>query len=423
MTVVTSGCDVAAEKRAAGAKNVDERFDLIIIGGGIVGLATALEAQRRRPGRRVLVVEKEAKVGSHQTGHNSGVIHSGIYYKPGSLKAQTCVEGARRMMEFCREHGLPCRVVGKVVLATSEDERPALQELHRRGTANGVAGLKMMGAAELREAEPHAAGVAALRVPGTAITDYSLVAAKMAELVYAEGGAVRGRAKVSGFRASDGEQVVETTAGAYSAPVVVNCAGLYSDRICRLAGAEPEVRIIPFRGEYYSVSAAKRGLVRGLVYPVPDPKFPFLGVHLTPTVHGGLEAGPNAVLALAREGYRKRDVSVRDVADTLLFPGFWRMAARYWKSGLDEVLRSFSKRRFAGALQKLVPELGSEDLEAGGAGVRAQAVEGDGRLVDDFRIVRREGMVHVLNVPSPAATASLAIGWRIAEMIGEAAGV
>ncbi len=402
---------------------MDERFDLIIIGGGIVGLATALEAQRRRPGRRVLVVEKEAKVGSHQTGHNSGVIHSGIYYKPGSLKAQTCVEGARRMVEFCGEHGLPCRVVGKVVVATGEEERPALEELHRRGVANGVPGVKMMSAAELREVEPHAAGVAALGVPGTAITDYSLVAAKMAELVYAGGGAVRAKAKVTGFRASDGEQVVETTSGAYGAPVAVNCAGLHSDRLCRMAGADPEVRIIPFRGEYYSVSAEKRGLVRALVYPVPDPKFPFLGVHLTPTVHGGLEAGPNAVLALAREGYRKRDVRLRDVTEALLYPGFWRMAARYWRSGVAEVVRSFSKSRFAGALQKLVPELRSEDLESGGAGVRAQAVERDGSLVDDFRIVRQERMVHVLNVPSPAATASLAIGSKIAEMIGETAGV
>jgi (S)-2-hydroxyglutarate dehydrogenase len=397
----------------------ESRFDLVIVGGGIVGLATALAIQQRRPGARLVVLEKEARVAAHQSGHNSGVIHSGIYYKPGSLKAETCVEGAAAMLAFCRAHGLPHRVCGKVVVATAEAEVEALEELRRRGTANGVPGLRMLSAEELRAIEPHAAGVRALQVPGTAITDYAAVCEKYAELVRAAGGEVRTGAKVTSIARRGGETVVESGAGEVRAKFLINCAGLHSDRIARLAGTEPGVRIVPFRGEYYALRPAAQALVRGLIYPVPDPRFPFLGVHLTPRVQGGVEAGPNAVLALKREGYGKLSFSPRDAAATLFYGGFWRLAGRYWRSGMGEMARSFLKARFVRELQRLVPELKSTDLEAGGTGVRAQAVDAQGALVDDFRMVRGEGAVHVLNVPSPAATASLAIGKRIAQMAEE----
>ena len=395
----------------------ENRFDLVIVGGGIVGLATALAVQQRRPRLRLAVLEKEARLAAHQSGHNSGVIHSGIYYKPGSLKAETCVEGAAAMLAFCREHAIPHLVCGKVVVATDEAEVPALEELRRRGEANGVPGLRLLSAEELRALEPHAAGVRALHVPGTAVTDYATVCEKYAELVRAAGGEVRTGAKVTGIARRGGETVVETVAGEVRAKFLINCAGLHSDRIARLAGAEPGVRIVPFRGEYYELREEARGLARGLIYPVPDPKFPFLGVHLTRKVQGGVEAGPNAVLALKREGYGKLSFSPRDAAATLFYGGFWRLAGRYWRSGMGEMARSFLKARFVRELQKLVPELKDEDLTAGGAGVRAQAVDATGALVDDFRIVRAEGAVHVLNVPSPAATASLAIGKRIAAMV------
>lgn len=395
----------------------ENRFDLVIVGGGIVGLATGLAVVERRPRLRIAVLEKEARLAAHQSGHNSGVIHSGIYYKPGSLKAESCVEGAAAMLTFCREHGIPHLVCGKVVVATAEAEVPALEELRRRGEANGVPGLRMLSAEELRAIEPHAAGVRALHVPGTAVTDYALVTEKYAELLRAAGGEVRTGAKVTGIARRGGETVVETGAGAVRAKFLINCAGLQSDRIARLAGAEPGVRIVPFRGEYYELREEARGLARGLIYPIPDPKFPFLGVHLTRRVQGGVEAGPNAVLALKREGYGKLSFSPRDAAATFFYGGFWRLAGRYWRSGVGEMARSFLKARFVRELQRLVPELKSEDLAAGGAGVRAQAVDAQGALVDDFRMVRAEGAIHVLNVPSPAATASLAIGKRIAQML------
>ncbi|HEY5164223.1 MAG TPA: L-2-hydroxyglutarate oxidase [Terriglobales bacterium] len=390
----------------------DQDFDLIIIGAGIVGLATALEATRRFPGIRLAVLEKEDRVAAHQTGHNSGVIHSGLYYRPGSLKAKLCVEGAQAMVRFCREHALPHNICGKVVVATSAAEIPALEELHRRGTANGVPGLETIGPERLREIEPHAAGVRALWVPTTGITDFAAVARKYVELIEAAGGKVLVAAKVVGIRRAEGT-VVETRAGAFQAKTVVNCAGLYSDRIALMAGADPGVRIIPFRGEYYQLAESRRDLVRGLIYPVPDPALPFLGVHFTLRVDGSVEAGPNAVLALRREGYRKTDFSARELASALAFPGFWKMAKRLWRSGAGEYYRSLSKAAFTRALQKLVPEIRKEDLSPGGSGVRAQAVDTNGKLVDDFCFVRSEGMVHVLNVPSPAATASLVIGREI----------
>ncbi|HEY3245342.1 MAG TPA: L-2-hydroxyglutarate oxidase, partial [Phycisphaerae bacterium] len=384
----------------------DSSYDLIVIGGGIIGLATALEAVQRFPGLRLLVLEKETRLAAHQTGHNSGVIHSGIYYKPGSIKARTCVQGGAAMAAFCRRHEVPLEVCGKVVVATDESELPRLEELYRRGTANGVPGLAMIGPERLREIEPHSRGIRALHVPGTGITDYALVAAKYAEIIESGGGEIRTSAEVVGLRPV-GDTVVETTAGAFGAKYVINCAGLHSDRVSRMAGADIALKIVPFRGEYYEIVPEKHHLVNGLVYPVADPRFPFLGVHFTRRIHGGVEAGPNAVLAFKREGYGKADVNLTDTLETLSYPGFWRMTRKYWRSGMGEFYRSFSKPAFVRALQKLLPELTETDITPGGAGVRAQALDRDGRLVDDFRFIHTERMVHVCNVPSPAATASI----------------
>jgi len=398
-------------------------FDLLIIGGGIIGLSSALEATRRVPQGTVLVLEKEDRIAAHQTGHNSGVIHSGIYYKPGSLKAKTCVEGAAAMVAFCREQGLPYEICGKVVVATREEELPALDELRRRGTANGVPNLTMIGPERLREIEPQSAGIRALHVPGTGITDFVAVAEKYAEIVAARGGEVRTGTKVLKLARRGGEWIVETTKGDVAARSVINCAGLHSDRIAQAAGAQPDSIIVPFRGEYYEIVPERHGLVKGLIYPVPDPQFPFLGVHFTRRIQGGVEAGPNAVLAFRREGYRRTDCRVADTMAMLAFPGFWRMAAKYWRSGVGELYRSLSKRAFVRALQRLVPEIRESDLRPGGAGVRAQALDRSGKLLDDFHIVRAEGVIHVLNVPSPAATASLVIGRKIAELLVGASGM
>jgi L-2-hydroxyglutarate oxidase len=397
----------------------ENRFDLIIIGGGIVGLATALEVTRRFPALRLAVLEKEAALAAHQSGHNSGVIHSGIYYRPGSLKAKLCVAGASAMIAFCREHGIAHEICGKVVVATSQRELPALVELQRRGVANGVPGLAMIDAERLRELEPNAAGLRALHVPSTGITDYAAVTRKYAELVTTAHGTVLTATEVVGITRGHGEMVLQTTRGDYRAGFLINCAGLYSDRIGRLAGADTEVRIIPFRGEYYEIAPARRSLVRGLIYPVPDPDLPFLGVHFTRRVDGSIEAGPNAVLALRREGYRKTDVSLGDLGEAMSFGGFWRMARKFWKVGAGEYYRSLHKPAFVKALQKLVPGIRSEDLERGGAGVRAQAVDKAGKLVDDFRFAVSERAVHVVNVPSPAATASIVIGQEIVKMAEE----
>lgn len=394
---------------------VDLKFDLVIIGGGIVGLATALEAVRNFRGERIAVLEKERTIARHQSGHNSGVIHSGIYYKPGSLKAKNCVAGAAAMVEFCREHSIPFDMCGKVVVATEQSEMSGLQELMRRGTANGVPGLAMIGVERLRELEPHCTGIAALHVPGTGITDYAAVAKKYAELVEAAGGHILTQCKVQGIKRSFREMVIETTRGAVQADFAINCAGLHSDRIMRLAGDAQGLKIIPFRGEYYEIVPGRRKLVRNLIYPVADPRFPFLGVHFTRRISGGIEAGPNAVLALKREGYRKTDFNMKDALETAMFPGFWRMAAKYWRSGVGEYYRSLNKQAFTRALQKLVPEIEAADLVPAGAGVRAQALDAHGALLDDFCIVRSERMIHVCNVPSPAATASLVIGKQIIE--------
>jgi (S)-2-hydroxyglutarate dehydrogenase len=391
----------------------DSRYNVAILGGGIVGLAVALEITRRLPRLRLLLLEKEARVGQHQSSHNSGVIHSGVYYKPGSRKAELCVSGAAAMVEFCREHGIPHQVCGKVIVATREEELPQLEELHRRGEANGLTGLRFVTSDELREIEPRARGVRALFIPSTGITDYALVCEKYAELIAARSGTILTSHAVTGVRRMPNEISVETNRGAFLTKSLINCAGLFSDRICRMAGDDPQVMIVPFRGEYYGLIPKRTSLVRGLVYPVPDPRFPFLGVHFTRRVDGTVDAGPNAVLAFRREGYRRTDFNLRDFASSLAFPGFWRMAAKNSKSGLDEFRRSFSKSAFTRALQKLIPEVREKDLVPGGSGVRAQAITRYGTLVDDFQFVQSDRMLHVLNVPSPAATASLMIARKI----------
>jgi len=400
----------------------DRSADLLIIGGGIVGLATALNAVTRFPQLQVTVVEKEDQIAAHQTGHNSGVIHSGIYYRTGSLKAKNCVAGAASMKLFCQEHGVPYEECGKLVVATSTEEVPRLEQLHQRGIANGVAGLRMLSRQEFREIEPHCNGVAALHVPSTGIVDYVVVAQKYAELISRAGGEIVCGAKVTGFRGQDGHNVVESTAGSFGAKVVINCAGLYSDTIAKLAGAHIELQIIPFRGEYYEVAPEKRYLVKNLIYPVPDPRFPFLGVHFTRRVNGSVEAGPNALLALRREGYDGASPDVSEAAEILRFDGFWKMARKYWRKGAAEQYRSIVKSAFAAALQKMVPELTESDLTTGGSGVRAQAVDRNGNLLDDFYFVCTPAMIHVCNVPSPAATASLEIGREVVDRLAECRG-
>jgi L-2-hydroxyglutarate oxidase len=389
--------------------------DVAVVGGGIVGLATAL-ALARTTRARLVVLEAEGEIGRHQTGHNSGVIHSGLYYKPGSQKAHNCVEGRAELIRFCEEHGIPFELCGKVVVATEAAELPALDELHRRGTANGLAGLRRLTPQELHEIEPHVRGVAGLHVPETGIVDFRQVAVKYADLLQAAGGDVRTGARVRGVTRLAGELVIQTQHGEVRCRNLINCAGLQSDRVARLCGLNPGLQIVPFRGEYYALVPQKRELVRGLIYPVPDPRFPFLGVHFTRTIHGEVEAGPNAVLAFAREGYRLSDISPRDLGQLVRYRGFWRMASRYWRTGLGEMYRSFSKRAFHRALRRLIPEVALSDLVPFGAGVRAQALEPSGALVDDFRFVEAERMIHVLNAPSPAATASLSIGKTIAAM-------
>ena len=386
-----------------------------IIGGGIVGLSTALALAQATSPLRPLVFEKEAVLASHQTGHNSGVIHSGIYYKPGSLKARFTVQGAREMVAFAQAHDIRHEICGKVVVATRPDELPRLEELHRRGLANGTPGLELIGPDRLHEIEPHAAGLRALRVASTGIIDYVAVAQAYAAIIRQRGGEIRTGARVRDIRRDGDAWMVETTGGAQRVRYLINCAGLHSDLMARLAGTVPAVRIVPFRGDYYELEKGRESLVRALIYPVPDPAFPFLGVHFTRMVHGGVEAGPNAVLSFKREGYRRTDFAAREAWDTLSYPGFWRMARKYWRTGAGEFYRAFSKAAFVRALQRLLPDLRMDDLHPSGAGVRAQAVDTTGSLVDDFSIQALGGIIHVLNAPSPAATASLPIGRAIAE--------
>jgi len=389
-------------------------YDLAIIGGGIVGCSTAMALSAACPGLKIALFEKESQLAQHQTGHNSGVIHAGLYYKPGSLKAQTCTNGREQLYNFCAEHGIAHERCGKVVVAVTEVELSALEELQRRGVANGLNGLERLDAEGLRRHEPNVQGVAGLFVPQTGIVDYVAVTRKMAEVARSRGLALHLGHRITGL-AREGQLCrIEVGGSRFAARYVVNCAGLFSDRVARLAGVEPGLRIIPFRGEYYVLRPERRDLVRNLIYPVPDATMPFLGVHFTRMIDGGVEAGPNAVLALKREGYRRTDVSAADLLDTFAFPGFWRLAGRFWKVGAYEYGRSFSRRLFLHSLQRLLPAVGNHDIVPGGSGVRAQAVDRDGKLVDDFRIVAEESMVHVLNAPSPAATASISIGEHIA---------
>ena len=397
----------------------DRQTDLLIIGAGIVGLATAMEATRRFPGMSVLVVEKEDHIAAHQTGHNSGVIHSGIYYKTGSLKARNCVAGAASMKRFCREHDVAYEECGKLIVATSRDELPRLEQLLQRGIANGVPGLRALEPGQFRQIEPHCAGLRALQVPSTGIVDYTAVALKYGQLIELAGGDIVLNAQVIGLREDSGTNIVETKAGTFAAHYLINCAGLYSDTVCRMAGVETDLEIIPFRGEYYEVKPERRHLIKALIYPVPDPRFPFLGVHFTRRVNGSVEAGPNALLAFRREGYTGAGVDLSEAAETLSFPGFRKLARRYWRMGLAEQYRSWVKSAFVKSLQRMIPELQEEDYAPGGSGVRAQAVDKNGNLVDDFHFIHRKNMIHVGNVPSPAATASLEIGREIVNMLAQ----
>jgi L-2-hydroxyglutarate oxidase len=394
-------------------------YDVAVVGGGIVGLATTLALAARHPDRALILLEKDTEPGRHQTGHNSGVLHSGIYYKPGSYKARLCVAGARLMREFCAEHGIPVVDTGKVIVATDERELPRLDELYHRGSANGVPDLAMIGPERLREIEPHAAGLRAIHAPHTASLDFRAVVRAMADRARRAGVTIATSAPVTAVARRGDELVIRAGDAGVRARYLVNCAGLYADAVARLAGAMPDVRIIPFRGEYYLIRPERRDLVRGLIYPVPDPEFPFLGVHFTRTVHGDVEAGPNAVLAFAREGYSWGRIHPGELLATLTYPGLWRMAKRYWRTGIYEVWRSLVKAEFVRALRRLVPDLRPDDVTRGGAGVRAQAVTADGLLVDDFRIADGDRAIHVLNAPSPAATASLAIGRHVAGLAAE----
>jgi L-2-hydroxyglutarate oxidase len=390
-------------------------YDTAIIGGGIVGLASAM-ALTARFGKSLIVLEAENRLAAHQTGHNSGVIHSGLYYKPGSLKAKNCVEGREALYRFCAENGIAHERCGKVVVAIEQSEIPALEELERRGRANGLQGLRRLDAAGIKEYEPHVTGVAGLHVPDTGIVDYVQAAQTYAKKAQEKGGTIWTGARLRHCKRRSDELILETTRGTVRCGNLINCGGLQCDRVARLCGVEPNLQIVPFRGEYYELNPDRCSLVKNLIYPVPDPRFPFLGVHFTRMIHGGVEAGPNAVLALKREGYTWGDFGLRDVLQMSGFRGFWTMAAKYWKTGLGEMHRSLSKRSFWKALNRLVPELRPQDLHAAGSGVRAQAIEPSGVLVDDFSIVQAERMIHVLNAPSPAATASISIGNAIAAL-------
>ena len=399
------------------------RYDAVIIGGGIIGLSTAMQLkQDKYPNWRVAVVEKDAELANHQTGHNSGVIHSGIYYRPDSHKARFCVGGKQALIDFCDENEIEYERCGKVIVATDEEQLGRLDNLYERGVANGVEGLEMIGPERLKEIEPHVAGIRALWSPATGIIDYRKVASAYAGKFEQAGGDIFTGAPVQRIVQKTDGLVLETPKGMVQTKHVINCAGLHADRVARMMEEDVNVRIVPFRGEYYTLRPESHHLVAGLVYPVPDPRFPFLGVHFTRNINGYVEAGPNAVLALKREGYRKSDVDIGDTWESISYPGFWKMTARHWKTGIGEIHRSYSKGVFVHDLQSLIPEVRSEDLAPGGAGVRAQAVSRDGALLDDFSIMRGRNAVHVLNAPSPGATSSLAIGQHIVELASEAFG-
>lgn len=394
--------------------------DILIIGGGIVGLSTAYQINQLLPGRSICVVEKEPEVASHQTGHNSGVLHSGIYYQPGSLKAINCRSGKLAMQEFCQLHDIRFELCGKVIVATSEIELPALERIHQRGQANGVT-CRVIERSELLELEPHAAGIKAIHVPEAGIVDYRQVCQKLVELIQQQGHQVLTNWRVTKIEHRATDSWVSSHHQSIATKLIINCGGLQADRLMKLGGSRPEAKIVPFRGEYYYLNPEKQHLCRNLIYPVPDPNFPFLGVHFTRMIGGGVECGPNAVLAFAREGYTKTKLNLADLCETMTYPGFLKLAIKHWKMGTGEMYRSFSKQAFVKALQRLMPEITAADLQPAEAGVRAQAVLPNGGLVDDFLIVEKERMVHVNNAPSPAATASLNIGLTIAQTVARKA--
>jgi L-2-hydroxyglutarate oxidase len=391
-------------------------YDITIIGGGIVGLATGLTLKNSNPDLKILLLEKENELAKHQTGNNSGVIHSGLYYKPGSLKATNCIHGYNLLIDFCQQNEIPFERCGKIVVATEKTELPLLENLYARGQQNGLQNLKKLGKEQLLEYEPHVAGLAGIFVPQTGIVDYKLVAQKYGDLIQSKGGQINLGERVLDIQSSEDKSVVVTQKASYTTKLVINCAGLYSDKVARMTVPNLNVKIIPFRGEYYKLTKEKEYLVKNLIYPVPDPNFPFLGVHFTRMAKGGVEAGPNAVLAFKREGYRKSDINLSELAETLAWPGFQKVAAKYWRTGFGEMYRSFSKAAFTKALQKLIPEIVESDLAPGGAGVRAQACDRSGGLVDDFLILEEKKVINVCNAPSPAATSSLAIGETVSKL-------
>ncbi|MEK4081359.1 MAG: L-2-hydroxyglutarate oxidase [Solibacillus sp.] len=387
-------------------------LEVVIIGGGIVGLSVGLALTERFPDKKVVILEKENSVSKHQTGNNSGVIHSGIYYKPGSFKARFAKQGSQSMVAFCKEHGIEYDICGKVIVATEQHELPLLQNLYERGIQNELE-IEMLNAEQLKEIEPHVAGLGAIRVPQAGIVNYQQVSEKIRELIEANGGEIRCGEEVKSINEHENGVSIETSKGTVETKVMINCAGLQSDRIAKMTGYFADLKIVPFRGEYYKLKESSRSLVNHLIYPVPNPDFPFLGVHYTRMIGGEVEAGPNAVLSFKREGYKKTDINLFDIAETLTYKGFWKLAGKNMKEGLNEMARSYSKGLFVKSLQKLIPEIQADDLEPGGAGVRAQALKSDGSMVDDFYFIPGKRSIHVLNAPSPAATASLEIGKEI----------
>jgi L-2-hydroxyglutarate oxidase len=392
-------------------------YDIVIVGGGIIGLATGLKIQESKPDLKIAILEKEDQLAKHQTGNNSGVIHSGLYYKPGSLKATNCINGYHELIEFCKEEKIPFEITGKVVVATQEEQKPLLKNLFDRGLQNGLQGTRYLTMEELKEFEPHCAGVAAIHVPQTGIVDYFQVALAYGRKFTQGGGSIFINHKVLTINENNGLSILETSDKKFETKLVINCAGLYSDKVAQMSEkAKLDVKIIPFRGEYFKLKKDKEYLVKNLIYPVPDPNFPFLGVHFTRMMKGGVEAGPNAVLAFQREGYKKSQINLKELTESLAWPGFQKVAAKYWQTGFKEMYRSFSKAAFTIALQELIPEIQASDLTDGGSGVRAQACDRTGGLLDDFAIRESAQAINVLNAPSPAATSSLSIGGTVAEL-------
>lgn len=392
------------------------KYDIAIIGSGIVGLATAYRLLISKPDLKLVILEKENEVAKHQTGHNSGVIHSGLYYKPGSLKALNCIRGYKMLLEFCEQNQIKYDLCGKLVVATNKSELSQLAMLYERGIQNGLDGIKKLNLDEIKEIEPYCSGIEGIFVPQTGIISYKNVSEKLRDKILASGGVFKYNFKVNGIKIKNGNSQISSERETINAELIINCAGLFSDKIAKLSNQKIDTKIIPFRGEYYKIIPERQYLIKNLIYPVPDPNFPFLGVHFTRMIEGGIEAGPNAVFAFKREGYKKTDINIAELFESITWPGFVKVAIKYWKTGIGEYYRSFSKIAFTKALQKLVPDIKTEDLIAGGSGVRAQACDRTGGLLDDFKIIENEGIIDILNAPSPAATSSLSIGQTLAEL-------